>query len=292
MRTTGSIGSAFALGGLVTATGKEPRRKSPVYGHLWIYASEFPPNWDCTPILDRVFRDFKYAGIEGVEVMESLLRNPDILSIGADLIQQHNLPIIGSSYYADFWRRDDRERILEDVEFVTHRLRQLGGTIFGITVGDAKRAKTEEELDAQADTLQAAMRICSKHQVQPNLHNHVFEVADDLHDLKGTLDRVPHVKLGPDLSWLAKAGVDPVRFIEQYGDRIVYLHIRDNTADGLFAEAVGDGTIDFPAIAAALKKVDFQGPVAIELAYDQAPERETKDNWKRSRNHVREVFGW
>lgn len=264
----------------------------PVYGHLWVYASQFPPDWDCTPVLGQVFSDFKYAGIEGVEIMESLLRNPDILSVGSELIEQYQLPITGTSYYADMWQKEEHQKILEDVDFVLERLHQLGGTMLGITVGDAGRIKTEEELDAQADVLQQIMEICAKHRVEPNIHNHTFEVTNELHDLKGILARIPHIKLGPDLSWLARAGVDPVWFIRTYGSQMVYMHIRDQTADNKFTEAVGEGTLDFPAIAEALKEIGYRGKAAIELAYEKPPQRENKENWKISREYVKEVFGW
>ena len=37
-----------------------------VYAHLWVYASRHSPDWDCTPILDDLFSDLKYSGLEGV----------------------------------------------------------------------------------------------------------------------------------------------------------------------------------------------------------------------------------
>jgi sugar phosphate isomerase/epimerase len=128
--------------------------------------------------------------------------------------------------------------------------------------------------------------------VLANLHNHTFEVEDDLYDLKGTLQRVPHIKLGPDLNWLIRGGVDPVDFINTYGDKIVYMHIRDQTKDGTWTEAVGEGVTDFPAIARALRDVDFKGEVAIELASHVPPVKEMRENWKASREYVREVFRW
>ena len=48
--------------------------------------------------------------------------------------------------------------------------------MLGITVGDAKRIKTEEELDAQAELLKKIMVVCDKNKVEPNLYNHTFEV--------------------------------------------------------------------------------------------------------------------
>jgi hypothetical protein len=49
----------------------------PLYGHLWVDASRYPPDWDCTPILDTAFSDIKSAGFAGIELMESIIRHDD-----------------------------------------------------------------------------------------------------------------------------------------------------------------------------------------------------------------------
>ena len=268
--------------------------KVPLSGHLWVYASMFPPNWDSTPILEQVFSDFKWAGLEGVEVMESNLRHADVVSRVGELIQQYKMPVTGSSYYADMWDKHQHQQIMEDVELVVERLGQLGGSTFGITVGDAGHVKTEDELDAQAALLKKIIRVCEKHKIQANLHNHTFEVANELHDWKGILKRVPEIKLGPDINWLIRGGVDPVSFIHEYGHQMVYLHIRDQQANGKWTQAVGEGVTDFPAIAKALKKVGFKGRAAIELAFEEPPAnvKAIRDEWKKSRVYVKNVFGW
>ena len=261
-------------------------------GHVWVYASKFPPDWDCTPVLDQVFSDFKYAGLEGVELMESNLRHPDAVPHLNALIRQYQLPVTGSSYYGDMWDKSQHKGILKDATLVVERLHQVGASTFGITVGDAGRKKTEAELDAQAELLKKILNVCDENSIQANLHNHTFEVENDLHDWKGTLDRVPEIKLGPDINWLIRGGVDPVWFIETYGDRMVYLHLRDQDADGEWTRAVGEGVTDFEAIAKALKKVNFKGRAAIELAFEVPPDGPVREDWKKSREYVARVFGW
>jgi sugar phosphate isomerase/epimerase len=104
--------------------------------------------------------------------------------------------------------------------------------------------------------------------------------------------RVPEIKLGPDLNWLVRAGVDPVWFIKTYGHKMVYMHIRDQDANGKWTEAVGQGTTDFPAIAKALKGINYQGKAAVELAFEGAPKDPIRQSWKTSRDYVQKVFGW
>jgi sugar phosphate isomerase/epimerase len=55
---------------------------------------------------------------------------------------------------------------------------------------------------------------------------------------------------------------------------------------------VGDGVMDFPAIAKALKDINYAGDAAIELAFDLPPVNEVRDSWKKSRAYIRSVFGW
>jgi sugar phosphate isomerase/epimerase len=295
LKTAGGIAGASLFSNFINkdlfAT-KNNIAKVPVYAHLWVYASRYPPDWDCTPILDDIFGDLKYAGLEGVELMEVLLRHNDAVPRLNDLIQKYQLPVTGTSYYGDMWNKNDHQKILEDIDLVVERLHLVGGTMLGITVGDAKHIKTEEELDAQAELLKKIMVVCNKNKVEPNIHNHTFEVTNNLYDLKGILERIPGIKLGPDLNWLVRAGVDPVWFIKTYGHRMVYMHIRDQRADGKWTEAVGEGVIDFPAIARALKEINYAGKAAIELAFDEPPKNPVKEDWKKSRDYVRKVFGW
>lgn len=293
LKTSGYLAGAALLTNLAGCAAKIPAgNKVPLYAHLWVYASRYPPNWDCTPILDEVFSELKYAGLQGVEMMEIHFRHDDIVPRLKELIGKYSLPVTGMSYNAHMWNKAEGQIILEDVELVTQRLNAVGGTMLGITVGDAKHIKTEEELDTQGELLKKIMTICSKNKIEPNLHNHTFEVNNNMHDFKGIISRVPELKLGPDLNWLVRGGVDPVWFIKTYGHKMVYMHIRDQDAKGVWTEAVGEGVIDFPAIARALKEINYKGKAAIELAFDKPPVNPVKKDWKKSREYVKKVFGW
>lgn len=268
----------------------------PVNAHLWVYASKFPPNWDATPVLDTIFSDLSYAGIEGLELMESILRHDNSVQKLKELSKRYNVPVSGSSYGVGFkmWDTEQHKQILDDIRVVIPRLSSAGGKTFGISVGSKQGLKTEAEFDAQAKLLSEIRILCNDHGIEPNLHNHTYEVENNLHDLKGTLQRLPDFKLGPDLNWLIRAGVDPVEFINTYGNQIIYLHIRDQYDDGTWTEYVGQGATNFKSIAKALQSVDFAGQVAIELAFpnDFTPEHDLKNDWKMSRDFVKDTFGW
>lgn len=272
-------------------------KRIPINAHLWVYASKFPPNWDCTPVLDTVFSDLSYAGIEGVELMEGQLRHDDSVERINTLINKYNLAVSGSSYGVGFgmWDATQHKTILDDIKVVVPRLGQVGGKTFGISVGNKKNGlKTEAQLDAQAKMLKKVRAICDDHGVEANLHNHTYEVENDMHDLKGTLKRIPDFKLGPDLNWLIRGGINPVDFINTYGLQIVYLHIRDQYKDGTWSEYVGQGDTDFKSIATALKAKNFTGQAAVELAFSNnfEPKNALRKDWKMSREFVQKTFGW
>ena len=267
----------------------------PIIGaHLWVYASKYPPNWDCTPDLEQIFSDLRYAGIEGLEVMHTNLKHPEAVDLLGSLITKYNLPVIGSSYGGDLWNVEKHGEILEEVDLFFEKMEKLKAKNFGISVGDARRKKTEKELDDQAQVLKKIRSLGDPRGMVCNLHNHTYEVINNLHDLKGTLSRIPDFPLGPDLNWLVRGAVDPVSFINQYGNQLVYLHLRDQNQSGVWSEALGEGDMDYVAIASALKKISFKGVATIELAFPSGfkPTRPLRESWKMSREFVKKTFGW
>ena len=199
--------------------------------------------------------------------MDTVLLHDDAVERIGALSRKYSLPILGTSFGADMWDRSQHEAILEKAHTVITRLAQLGGRTFGTSVGHAPAPKTPEQLDAQAEILRKIIALGREHGVVLNLHNHTYEVENGMHDLEGTLARIPDVKLGPDLNWLVRGGVDPVGFIRRFGKQIVFMHIRDQKADGTWSEAVGEGSMDYAGIARALRAIPFTGDAVIELAH-------------------------
>lgn len=202
------------------------------------------------------------------------------------------MPVTGTSYFGDMWNKDEHQKIIEDVEKVTERLCKVGGNMMGISVGYPDRKKTDAELDVQADLLKKIMQVCHKNKIEPNLHNHTYEMEHEMFDFKGTIERVPEIKLGPDLNWLVRSKVDPVWFIKTYGHKMTYMHLRDQHANGKWSEALGEGNTDFKTIAAALDEIGYKQKAAVELAFENKPVNPVRESWKKSRDYVRKVFGW
>jgi sugar phosphate isomerase/epimerase len=283
----------LSLAGAAAAVPAFAARKITVAAHPWVYAAT-QPQYDIYPVLDGIFADMSHAGMEAIELMHTALKPDGAVDRIRALSGRHRLPVLGMSYSANMWKRDEHPAIVEEAGILITRLGRVGGRTLGISVGDARHPKTPAELDAQAEVLRRVMEICAANKVVPNLHNHTYEVANGEHDLKGTLERIPAVRLGPDLDWLVGAKVDPVDFIRRYGKRIVFAHLRDRKADGVWPEAMGEGRLDYSAYGRELRQAGFAGDVAVELAHPRGfePTRPLRESLKMSRAYVRRTMGW
>lgn len=294
-------GSAAILAGwgarTGAAAGHSPQRRVVVGAHPWVYAAT-QPNYDITPALPQIFADMAYAGLDGIELMHTALRPEDAIARIQALMQQHQLPVIGASFDGAMWNRQEHAAVLADAELIVPKLSRLGGRTLGISVGTirwgSKERKSAEQLDAQAALLEKIFALCARYGIVPNLHNHTYEVENDMHDLKGTQARLPGSRLGPDLNWLVRGGVDPVAFLKEYASQIVFLHLRDQMRDGRWSEALGEGDMDYEAIAETLRQIGFQGDAVIELAHERdfQPTRPLRESLRMSRRFVREVLGY
>ena len=127
------------------------------------------------------------------------------------------------------------------------------------------------------------------------LEVHPTEIAFDIISAKRTLEALGHRKefgFNFDPSHLQWQGVDPVRFIQEFGDRIYHVHMKDAiiTLDGHSGilssylnfdqpgrgwnfRSLGRGDVNFEEIIRALNEVGYNGPLSVEWE-DAAMDRE------------------
>ena len=280
--------SANAIPGI-----KSNLAKIPVGAHVWVYASAMP-GYDVSPILSQIFSDMAYAGFDGVETMEQPLRSTVYTKQIKELIDKHKIMLTGSSYGAQMWNKDKQNEIYEDVDNIFTNMASVGGKTFGVSVGEpAGRKKTDAEFDVQAELLKKIITLGEKKGIVLNLHNHTAEVSDNMYDLRGTLKRISGIKLGPDLNWLLRAGVNPIEFLREFKNQVVFLHLRDQLSDGKWPESMGEGNVNFKEIANVLKEINFQGTAVIELAHESGfvKTRPLKESLKMSREYMRKTMG-
>lgn len=101
-----------------------------------------------------------------------------------------------------------------------------------------------------------------------------------------------------DTAHTTLAGINPVDLIHQYGSRIAYMHLKDvdtyalSKAEGpekmASFRALGHGTVNFPAVKAALEEENYDGVLCVEL---DRPEVCNFHSAEVSRIYIRDVLG-
>lgn len=93
-----------------------------------------------------------------------------------------------------------------------------------------------------------------------------------------TLD-IGHAHIGPD-------GMTRIlTFIQRFASRLRHLHVSDNTGREDDHLPVGDGRIDFPAVAAALRRIGYQGGITLEVF------SENREDLVSSRDRLKTLLG-
>ena len=147
-----------------------------------------------------------------------------------------------------------------------------------------------EDIDAGyrdfADRWNPILDVFEEVGVRFALEVHPTEIAYDIPTTERALEAVNHrpsFGFNFDPSHLIWQGIDPVRFIDRFADRIYHAHMKDaarRSADdtsilgghlqfgdprrGWDFRSVGRGEIDFDAIIRALNRAGYAGPLSIE----------------------------
>ena len=101
-------------------------------------------------------------------------------------------------------------------------------------------------------------------------HNHMGSLGEKPEELDQVLSAADprYVKLELDIAHYFQGGGDPVKAIEKYSDRLLFMHIKDverPTQHSYRFVELGRGLVDVPAVFEALNKMNFRGWAIVEL---------------------------
>jgi len=175
----------------------------------------------------------------------------------------------------------------DELKAMAAKVRAAGIRLYGAGVIYMKSEKEVETTFSYAAAAQLEMIIgVPNHDLLPlvnekvkatniklAIHNHgpndqVYSSPNDVYAQIKDLDK--RIGFCIDIGHVIRIGQDPVAMIEKYKDRLYDLHIKDvdkAAADGTPLE-IGRGIIPIPQVIKTLKKIKYQGAMAIEYEKD------------------------
>lgn len=151
-------------------------------------------------------------------------------------------------------------------------LHQAGGKYLQVVCASSKgQSFTMADCKREGQLLTEIAKRVSDYGIQTGFHNHMNTIGQTPEQVAAILEASDprYVKLELDVAHYFQGGGDPAAAIRQYGNRLLFLHLKDvehvATPDGYQFTELGQGKVDFPAIFKALHDVRFRGWAIIEL---------------------------
>ena len=252
--------------------------------------------------LEASFRECKFLGYDYVEnfaFIRDFFEDPQEL---VNMIKANNVNLVNLYGHFSFDVEKEIDTAKKQVEF----LADVGGKWYNCQNagfgddGPTERPTNPEMIDKMcyiANTLgeyakSLGVTVC----FHPHYGTCVFSQSDI--DYFAAHTNPEYVSFCFDTAHTTLAGIDPVALIHQYGSRIGYMHLKDvdtyalSKAEGRAKmasfRALGHGTVNFPAVKAALEEEGYDGVLCVEL---DRPEVCNFHSAEVSRIYIRDVLG-
>jgi inosose dehydratase len=249
-------------------------------------------------------KEIAELGFRGIQLRSNILKEygerPEALR---DLLAQNKLEMVafssGGVSIAPGTMAAEVAKHVRNAQFV----KAVGGRYLQVT--DSARPKDRKPEAADFTQLGQVITEIAKRTadlgVPLGYHNHMASLGEAPDEVDRIMDAADsrHVKLELDIAHYVQGGGDPVKAINKYRDRLLFLHIKDveNLAGAerqgrtyRFVE-LGRGRVDVAGVFAALKKINFNGWAVIEL--DSVPDktRTPKESAQISKEYLEQKLG-
>jgi inosose dehydratase len=241
------------------------------------------------------------VGFPGIQLRSNLLP-----SFGArpaalrDLLEQRRLTFIAlSSGNVDLDPAHERETVAEHASHAKF-VHDAGGAYLQATdQRPAGRAPVAADYTRLGGLLTEIGKRSADLGVPLGYHNHVGSMGETPEQVERVLDASDprYVKLLLDVAHYRQGGGDPAQAARRYRDRLLFLHLKDLQSpapDGKgkfrFVE-LGRGSVDLPAIYAALQEIRFRGWAVVELDAVPDPAGSARESALVNRRYLEDHFG-
>ena len=287
--------------------------------HIGIQANAWLREFPIAENLDAVLQQIAESGYSGVEIGYHFLAGgrfnalrpggappagdseettmPDPQEVGA-LIASHGLELAALHTGGVFYEEEAaRAQTLPNLQIIAAFAQAIGcRSVLISPATKPEAAKSARELATQNRFLQEACALFADHGAHCFHHTHGPELEDGFREMRRILELDPaHISLAYDIANAARV-IGPaaaVDFIDAFRSRIGYVHYKDCRADGVLVESIGEGAIDWQAVAGALTSARYSGWVVVEIepGHGMVAHRSVKEDATLSRRRIRETLG-
>jgi inosose dehydratase len=164
------------------------------------------------------------------------------------VVKNSGLQVCALHTFGKIFDRSATESTLQNMDKVAKFAASIG--VKNVALSSAEKyGKTPEEIKTSVATLNEVGRAAKQHGITLRYHNHNYEMVDDMSEYKAMMTGTDPalVSFIMDLCWVKRGGFDPAATLKKFAPRVSYVHFKDVTADGKWAD-LGQGVMDFMSI--------------------------------------------
>ena len=216
--------------------------------------------------IERAVSDIAAAGYAGIEMFDGNLFDyadrPEELQ---GLLSDAGLELASAYTGGNFIYSEILDEELVRVSRAA-KLAQLFGAGSLVVGGGARRSSGTRPEDYQAlgSALDQVCDIAEAHGLVACYHPHLTTIVESPNELDRLMP-LTRMAFCPDTGHLAAGGGDPAALIRSYGNRLQHVHLKDVRLDPLEFVPLGQGSIDFSDVLAAVHESGYDGWLMVEL---------------------------
>jgi len=245
-----------------------------------------PITWGDMPF-EQIAKEIREADFAGVEApIANYLGKLDELK---QILERYQL-LVSSTYFGlNLLDKDKQEEEIKSaVEMARILKKEFSCDVLVVAAGGAKKPVPEEVYQLFARGCDEIGKRCKELGVDVAFHNHAWTLIETKEEIDFLAENTSPDSFffAFDTGHLALMGMDAGEVMEQYKDRIRYIHLKD-TKDNDFIE-LGQGIVNFAKVKKVLEDINFKGWLVAALDRSNNP---TLLSAKMQRRFIREFFG-
>lgn len=250
----------------------------------------------------QAIEDIAALGFAGIQLRANAVKEFASPSELRDLLEKHQLKMValssGSVRIDPAVEAEEIAKHTANAKFV----HDVGGLYLQVTDDRPKdRAITSADYVRLGKLITEIGKRTADLGISLGYHNHMGTLGQSPEEVDQILQAADprYVKLELDIAHYVQGGGDPVKAIEKYHNRLLFLHIKDveslpnpsNPKRNYRFVELGRGRVDLPGVFEALHKVNFRGWAVVELDAVPDKSRTPKECAEISKKYLEEKIG-